>query len=295
MPALAEVHGEHLTTLAGGLFITNCTDLTNVTLGNLSLLAQDWNMTPPLDFGMGLLVRENPRLQVLNLGQLDDPSYMNVTAEISLDLPSLQFISMGLYLSGVTGLSAPVLSSAGAINISSSSMTEINFPELSWSNSDISIADNPLLTSILFPKLEFATSTLTIGNNSHLETVDVSSMNNLYGLNISHNGRLLELNLPVLLGMGSSSFVGPLDLSQKLLLNIESNANLTNVSMPVLQTVGKDIGALANSSGIVVKNNPELQILDAFPMLKFVNGSVNISGDFSRYELPLNSSNPAKH
>jgi len=148
-------------------------------------------------------------------------------------------------------------------------------------------------------------ATLDINNNNRLKTFSTQVANITDGLNIDSNGQNLEVSFPNLIWAanmtlrnissvsmpslatvnGSLGFYGNYFTSVSApnltsigsgSLAIVANADLANISMPLLKTIG---------GGDLIANNSALDAI-SFPALTTVGGAIDFSGNFTTPELP---------
>ena len=143
--------------------------------------------------------------------------------------------------------------------------------------------------------------TLNINNNNRL-TEFTSQLGNLSNiLNIQANGRFLKVNLPNLIWIANmtianvssfevpslqvvngsarfdsnffSSFFAPnLTATKSGDVSFVGNANLTNITAPVMTSIG---------GGLLIANNTALSRIDGFPKVKTIFGAVKLRGNFT--------------
>ncbi|OCL05128.1 hypothetical protein AOQ84DRAFT_379893 [Glonium stellatum] len=269
---LTSVVGASLTTIGGNIVIANCSSLTRISLTNLT------NTTPssqdnPFYETLQLQIENAPLLRVVDLPWLGSANSIDINAVVSLNLSSLAGLRT-LYLSGITNISAPELHTVGDLDISSSSITEISFPNLNGVFI-LNFNNNLFLRSISLPGVGPHLVTLMIGNNSQLESISMEHLGTVRGgLNISQNPQLAEVE------MISLQEIAPF-------LVIDDNLSLTKLVMPEVVTVGVPDEPPMGGQALMMRNNPQLRTLDGLPQLQSVFGNVSISGNFSSSGSPI--------
>lgn len=161
------------------------------------------------------------------------------------------------------------------------------------------LISNTGLTSLNGLELE-TVGIMNINNNRYLDTVDVNSMANVTeSMEFAANSKTLEVKLPNLIFAANMTFRNVSDVQLPSLTSVngsiafysnsfesmslpnltdtgdalvfEDGMGLTNISVPLITSIG---GALN------INNNPDLKVIDGFPMLKTVAGALDFSGDF---------------
>ncbi|KAG0187963.1 hypothetical protein DFQ28_005622 [Apophysomyces sp. BC1034] len=174
------------------------------------------------------------------------------------------------------------LSQAERFMVTDTTVTQINGLKLS-SIGDMVISNNIYLKSLAVGNLTQLKGSLTVTANSQALNLDFSSLlalndgsfRNLAGIDFSSLSRISgdisfisntfsSLSLPKL-----SDVAGTLTLS--------NNMQLSNLSMPQLRHLG---GALS------LGGNHHLEVVDAFPSLEEVDGTLDLTGSFDDIQLP---------
>lgn len=119
-------------------------------------------------------------------------------------------------------------------------------------------------------------------HDTQLTAIEIPQSAKALGLDISNNLLLTSLSSVVcpgqcfvLMGNATASNNNLTSLSGGIL--IQNNPLLANVLLPSLQTIG---------GAFTAKNNTLLKVLDGFPSLQTISGSVDLQGDFSEVEFP---------
>ncbi|KAF7729509.1 hypothetical protein EC973_004183 [Apophysomyces ossiformis] len=174
------------------------------------------------------------------------------------------------------------LSQADRLMVTDTTVTQINGLKLS-SISDMVISNNIYLKSLAVGNLTQLKGSLTVTANSQALNLDFSSLlalndgsfRNLAGIDFSNLNRI----------SGDISFISNTFSSLSLpklaevagTLTLSNNGQLSNLSMPQLRHLG---GALS------VGGNQRLEIIDAFPSLEEVDGTLDLTGGFDDVQLP---------
>lgn len=124
----------------------------------------------------------------------------------------------------------------------------------------ITLGQNNKDLAIEFPNMMWAQN-MTIANCSEFSAPSLEAINGSIGFYFSTFKNLTAANLTEV--GGDLTFVG--------------NNELTNISMPLLTSIG---------GGFNVANNSALDTVDGFPALETVGGAVNFDGAFTSIELP---------
>ncbi|KAF2865927.1 hypothetical protein BDV95DRAFT_242640 [Massariosphaeria phaeospora] len=180
-------------------------------------------------------------LDVENVGKLHSLSSMTLEAVSSLtlkNLPELSNLSFPVLkkfsslkwdnlpaLEGCSIATGPIETDIGEITISNTSMKSLDW--LVWSVGQLVITDNAKLESFSLPYEEIH-GALTFGQNAALKSFDVSRLIRIEGgLNISNNDvtTLSFAKLQVIQG------------------NVKLGGGYTNISMPVLNSIGGSLDA----------------------------------------------------
>lgn len=124
--------------------------------------------------------------------------------------------------------------------------------------SGLVINNNGPNLKLSFPNLQWAYN-MTVRNASDFSIPSLEWVNTTFGVYGSYMEDIVAPNLTKI--GGDAAFVG--------------NAKLTNISMPLLETIG---------GGLLIANCSNLLAIDGFPKLR-TTGAVNISGNFTKAEL----------
>lgn len=107
-----------------------------------------------------------------------------------------------------------------------------------------------------FPNLQWAYN-MTFRNCSDVKLPSLSAVNGSMGF---YENFFQSLAAPNLTSVGSS-------------LVFDDNAQLTNISLPMLKTI---------SGGYQIANNTQLKVIDGFQALQTVGGAIDFSGNFTK-------------
>jgi hypothetical protein len=133
-------------------------------------------------------------------------------------------------------------------------LTSINVNDIKNITGTLIISANNNKLNIEFPNLVSAQN-LTFRNTS---SISVPSLANLTG----------ELGL---FGNYISNFSAP-NLTTCADLDIDDNADLTDINLPLLSTL---------TGGLAISNNDKLDII-SFPKLSKVQGAIDLTGDYTK-------------
>ncbi|KAL3481585.1 GPI-anchored cell wall organization protein-domain-containing protein [Aspergillus californicus] len=224
----------------------------------------------------------------------------------SFSAPTLETIDDSFHLEGLTSLTsldAPELTSVGSIDFTALPMLQaLGFTSGVTKANSVSIV-NTGLTSLGGIQLN-SVGSFIITDNTQLETVNVNNLKNATNLiNFAGNYDELEISLPNLasgtnltirnvstvsvpsltklegqLGFWGNSFssLSAPNLTETGDIVFEDNSNLSNLSLPVLETV---------NGGFLITRNDDLTSI-SFPKLATVTGAIDFSGAFDRATLP---------
>ncbi|KAL5050301.1 hypothetical protein BDW71DRAFT_173566 [Aspergillus fruticulosus] len=236
-------------------------------------------------------------------GALTSTGGANIT---SLSAPSLQTIDETFKLDGATSLTSldfPQLTSVGEIDFQAVPVLQsLGFTKGVTKAGSVSII-NTGLTSLNGISLN-SVGSFIVTDNTQLETVDVNNLKNATNLiNFAGNYVELEISLPNLatgtnltirnvssvslpsltklegqLGFWGNSFssLSAPNLTESGDLVFEDNPQLSNLSLPVLETV---------NGGFLITRNDKLSTIN-FPKLATVTGAIDFSGAFDKATLP---------
>jgi len=161
------------------------------------------------------------------------------------------------YLNSLTGIE---LKTVGDMDVSNNPrLTQVNVDDIVNITGLVTFSANNPDLKITFPKLQTAKN-MTFRNASEVELPSLKTTDGLLGFYSNY----------------FSTFVGP-NLTSTGSLVFTDNAKLTNISLPVLETV-KGVFQIAN--------NTALKSVDGFPKLKSITGALDFSGNFSKVDLP---------
>lgn len=224
------------------------------------------------------------------LQSVGDITFMNLTQLSTISAPALATVGNldfeGLNL-GSLGFGTPGIQSATTIRI-----VNTNIGDLSGINSiskvgGILLSDNQFLSSVNF---SFSTIKTTF-------EVDINEKNNggqsVSLPNLETAGQIIirnssSLSIPKLssvsgtLGLYGNSLdsVQFSNLSYVGALVINDNTKLANTSFPMLSVIN------GTNATMQIANNTKLDAISGFPLLKTVDGNVNLYGAFDSVDLP---------
>lgn len=240
-------------TITGDLIVENVIGLPSFEAGNLASIEGTFSL-----INMTLLTSLSmPQLSIVN------------TIEW-ITLPRLQSLSfnkgvtnataVNIFDSALGSLSGLNLESVSEMTISNNGqLTEVDLPITSI-NTGLAIEFNGQTMDVSFPNLENAFN-LTFRNVSSLSMPGLGQVNQSVGF---YGCTFDNISLPNLTSVGGSiTFVG--------------NNDVTNITMPELTSI---TGALFLSA------NPMLDTVNGFPLLKTIEGAIDMSGNFSSVSLP---------
>ncbi|BFZ54381.1 protoplasts-secreted [Savitreella phatthalungensis] len=260
------------------------------------------NISPSISqINLGSIQQLNGDLNVINNGtgsttlaattQISAPSLQSISGTLTLtQLTQLNQLSMQS-LTKVGGLSLttlPVLSTLGfggitqasSISIFDTLLSSLNGLDLRSVDTFI-VSQNRYITAISLPSLTQVRTALTISANAEQLAVSFPKLTSAGNFTIQKVGNLSINALSNVTGsMGiQQNFFGILQANNLSYVTgdlfITNNTQLTNVSMPNLQSV----------SGFQIANNSQLADLN-FPSLQTVAGAVDFTGTFSTIEVP---------
>ncbi|KAL4873139.1 hypothetical protein BDV12DRAFT_160446 [Aspergillus spectabilis] len=224
----------------------------------------------------------------------------------SLLAPNLETIDDSFHLDGLTGLTSldfAQLTKVGNIDFTALPLLQnLGFTQGVTEAGSVSIV-NTGLTSLSGITLNRVGSFI-VTDNTQLETVDVNELKNATNLiNFAGNYHELEISLPNLatgtnltirnvstvsipsltklegqLGFWGNTFsrLSAPNLTETGDLVFEDNSNLSNLSLPALETV---------NGGFLITRNDDLGSI-SFPKLATVTGAIDFSGAFDDADLP---------
>ena len=237
-------------------------------------------------------------------GQIDGDLTMENNGKIvSLGSSSLNSISGTFKLQNVTILSTlsfTSLQSVGAISFQSlNALNELSFGTPGITEAKSVIISDTRLNSLDGIDLE-TTSLIDINNNARLTEFNTQLGNLSDNLNIQANGLNLKVTMPNLIWIANMTIANVTQFSVPSLEHVNgsmrfdsnyfeqfsapnltstgqdisfvSNSELTNISLPLLETVG---------GGLTIANNTGLEKINSLPKLESVGGAVKFRGNFS--------------
>jgi hypothetical protein len=219
-----------------------------------------------------------------NLETIDDSFHLEgLTSLTSLDLPELtsvgniEFTAIPILQS--LGFTAGV-TQAGSVSIVNTGLTSLDGISLTSVDSFI-ITDNTQLETVNVNNLRNATNLINFAGN--YQELEISLPNLASGTNLTIRN-VSSVSIPSLttlegqLGFWGNSFssLSAPNLTETGDLVFEDNASLSNLTLPVLETV---------NGGFLITRNDDLSSI-SFPDLATVTGAIDFSGAFDRASLP---------
>ncbi|CAK7239809.1 MAG: cell wall protein Ecm33 [Sporothrix thermara] len=264
------------TTLTGDVVIGNQTDATldftgiKVIDGDLTLLNNNLVSTLKSD----TTTKISGAFHLQNLTTLSTLAFTELTSVGSIEWVSLTAIDVLTFTAGIKTADSIVvsdtfLSNLDGLDVASASTININNNRrlVSYTSSLgnltnlLNINANGLNLEVSFPELTWIAN-MTISNVS---SFSIPSLKTVNGSMRFDSNFFTSFNAPNLTSTtsGDISFV--------------SNAQLTNISLPQLTSIG---------GGFLIANNTAQGKIDGFGKLKTVGGAVNMRGNFTDIELP---------
>ncbi|KAI6248047.1 hypothetical protein HI914_03472 [Erysiphe necator] len=230
----------------------------------------------------------------------------------SLGSTTINSISGAFTLKNLTLLSTLAMGSLKSVNAINwealPALSQLNFPATVTKAKSVLIS-NTFLSTLDGINLE-TVQTLGINNNNRLKTFSTQIANVTSSLDINSNGNNLDVSFPNLVRAANMTFRNVSTVSIPSLAIVDgslgfygnyvpsiiapnitsvgskadgqgslafvANTKLTNISMPLLKTVG---------GAVQIANNLALSGIN-FPSLSYVGGAIDFSGNFSTPELP---------
>ncbi|KAJ6123798.1 hypothetical protein N7471_011115 [Penicillium samsonianum] len=237
--------------ITGGLISSGGQNVSSITAGSLTTIGKAFDLD-------GLTT-----LTLLDFAQLDSVGSINWEA-----LPKLQSLS---FAKGVT--------KAGDVSIANTGLTDLNGITLKTVGT-FSIQNNRDLKTININNLVNATDLISFSGN--FDTLEIDLPNLGTGTNMTFQN-ISSVSLPSLekltgqlgfWGTKFETFSAP-NLTQTGDLIFKDNSKLSNISMPVLKTVG---------GGFTIARDDKLSTI-SLPNLQRVNGAIDFSGTFNKLAL----------
>jgi hypothetical protein len=154
----------------------------------------------------------------------------------------------------LTSLDGINLDSVGNFEITNNAFLRTISTQVGEIRTALTINNNGPNLKLQFPNLVWANN-MTVRNVSSFEIPSLKSVNATFGVYTSYMESIMAPNLTKV--GGDVAFVG--------------DAKLTNISIPLLESIG---------GGLLIANNTALLAIDGFPKLK-TTGAINISGNFT--------------
>ncbi|KAK0720883.1 hypothetical protein B0H67DRAFT_552974 [Lasiosphaeris hirsuta] len=209
---------------------------------------------------------------VTRLSSLDMPSLNKVKSIAWQSLNALDSLSIGP--PGITQaedviISDTFLSTLNGIDLTSVRLLDINnnrrltvfTTQLGNLSDNLNIQANGLKLEVTMPNLIWIAN-MTIANVTKFSVPSLAVVNGSARFDSNYFATFAAPNLTTTKA-GDISFVG--------------NANLKNISLPLISTIG---------GGLLIANNTALSEVDGFPKLKTVGGAVKLRGNFTNAEFP---------
>ncbi|KFZ17399.1 hypothetical protein V501_01741 [Pseudogymnoascus sp. VKM F-4519 (FW-2642)] len=242
-------------------------------------------------------------IQQLN-GDLIANQAVKLTALSATSLGSISGTIKFTSLTTMSSLEFPSLSQVGAI-----SWTTLNALQSLTFTTGVTKAKSVFITDTALTSLDginLATvDSFEITNNAYLRKIETQVGNISQALIINNNGPNLELTFPNLIWAFNMTVRNVSSLSIPSLKVVNStfgvygsymesvmapnltkvggdvafvaDSSLTNISMPLLETIG---------GGLLIANNSKLLDITGFPALKSTAGAISISGNFTKAAFP---------
>ncbi|CAK7222688.1 cell wall protein Ecm33 [Sporothrix curviconia] len=264
------------TTLTGDVVIGNQTDTTldftgiDVIDGDLSLLNN--NLVSTLKSSSTTKITGAFHLQ--NLTTLSTLAFTELTSVGSINWVSLTAIDVLTFTAGIKTASSIVVSdtflsnldgldvvSAETININNNRRLVSYTSSLGNLTDLLNINANGLNLEVSFPELTWIAN-MTISNVSSFSVPALQIVN---GSMRFDSNFFTSFNAPNLTSTSSGD------------ISFVSNAELTNITMPLLTSIG---------GGFLIANNTAQDKVNGFGKLKTVGGAINMRGNFTDIELP---------
>jgi len=238
--------------ITGDLFIDGAS-ITQLSGSQLSVIGGEFHLN------------ELTRLSTANF-----PSLVNVGSIYWNALPNLQSLnfaqgvqmlkSLDIENTGLASLQGISLQTAESIFIANNNyLQQISMP-LGNVTKGVNIGNNGQNLAVSFPNLKWAYN-MTLRGVDSVSTPALQSVNTSLGFYASSFDTYSAPNLTTV--GGALSFV--------------SDTQLNNISLPALASIGNALYLVAN---------PELKMIDGFPMLKTIGGALVAIGSFSNFTFP---------
>ncbi|KAM0333357.1 hypothetical protein ACHAQA_002018 [Verticillium albo-atrum] len=243
------------TRLRGNLIVNNATQL--VSLASSSLTTIDG------------------RFELIGLELLNDLRFTALTAVDTIEWVTLP--ALGTVVFGTAGVT-----SASSVRISNTDLRELDGLNLA-SVDEMYINNNDRLLSYS-TQLANVSKKLEIDSNGPALNVTLANLIWAQELIINNAASVLVPSLEVINGSmrfdqnSFTSFTAPnLTEFKEGDISFINNPELTNISFPLLETLG---------GSLTIVNNSALAAIDGFPELTEIGGAVLLGGDFESVELP---------
>lgn len=234
--------------ITGDLTCINATQLTSISADQLATIGGKFNLQ---------------ELQILS--NLAFSSLNGVNTVNWIALPGLQALNFGqgisrantVYISntGLTDLKGIELTAVGEMDINNNQyLKTINVNDLANVTQSLSFAANGLDLSIDFPNLGSAAN-LTFRNVTSISMPSLSEVAGFIGL---YSNYFESFSAPNLTMTGNT-------------IAVIDSSELSNLSFPMLQTIG---------GGLQLANNSKLTDIDGFNALETIDGDINYYGTF---------------
>lgn len=239
-------------------------------------------------------------IQQIN-GDLIANNAVKLTALSATELGSVSGTIKFTSLTTMSSLQFPSLSQVGAISWTTlNALQQLTFTTGLTKAKSVFITDTALTT---LDGINLATvDNFEITNNAYLREIDTQVGNISQALIINNNGPNLKLTFPNLIWAFNMTVRNVSSLSIPSLKAVNStfgvygsymesviapnltkvggdvafvaDSSLTNISMPLLETIG---------GGLLIANNSKLLDITGFKSLKSAAGAISISGNFTKY------------
>jgi len=237
-------------------------------------------------------------------GDLIANNAVKLTSLSATELGSISGTIKFTSLTTMSSLEFPKLSSVGAISWTTlNALQQLAFTTGVTKAKSVFITDTALTT---LDGINLATvDNFEITNNAYLREIETQVGNISQALIINNNGPDLKLTFPNLIWAQNMTVRNVSSLSIPSLTKVKStlgiygsymesviapnltsvggdlafvaDSSLTNISMPLLKTIG---------GGLLIANNTKLLDITGFPALESAGGAVSISGNFTKAAFP---------
>ncbi|KAI9321689.1 hypothetical protein BX666DRAFT_1904710 [Dichotomocladium elegans] len=252
-PTMDQLVLEGVETIKGNLIIRGSETLTSIRAPQLKVVEGE------------LVIGQNTHLERLELPSLTDAKSLTLAV-----LPNLEKID---FVAGLSNVQDLTIQDVRPAQIDGLKMETLH---------SFTLLENTLIKSFELQVKDISGKLAVLGNNHdmsfsapNLLAVQSAEFRNLQSLNLDALQRInsdvsLHENYFTSLHLDSVQDIGGT-------LSVANNDKLVDVSFKKLSLI---TGALS------IGNNSQIQVIDGFPALSSVHGTVDLAGSFSRYDLP---------